>query len=47
MFRRASIVRDMKAIPVGYYSKESVDECFERSKDTFQFTSTIQPVTKQ
>jgi hypothetical protein len=41
MFRRGAITRDMKAIPVGYYSKESVDECAERGENTFQFTSTI------
>ena len=47
MFRRASIVRDIPVIPLGYYSKESVDDCFKRSNDAFQFTNTFTPTASQ
>ncbi len=44
MFRRASIVRDLPAVPLAYYSKESIDACVQRGDGSFQFKSTYMPM---
>jgi hypothetical protein len=44
MFRRASIVRDLAGIPVGYYSKESIDDCLKRNISTIEFKNSFRRV---
>lgn len=44
MFRRASIVRDLPQIPLGYFGKEDVDDCLKRNVPAIQFTNSFKPV---